>query len=397
MGSEEIKNLPDLLKNYLGTSKQIHDVKITRLTAPGENFGSVMLKLDITVLNTENGTKEILHAVGKTLPETELFREIFNVQMTYRYEMAFYEIIVPAVQDFQRRLGITQVFDTVCKCIATRKNLDGSDKIDDDAVIVLENLMELGYKNIERIEGFDFETTKLIIRDLALFHGVFIAMKNKEPEIFAGKIKPYCHDFKVVQQENDKFQEVVNILLNENEDTGRCVSKIKTWGTIPRSAAREPFATVIHCDLWINNIMQKFENGKAVANKIVDFQCFNYGSPAADLFFFLWTSVSQALLESHLDYFIKYYYENLLEVLVQHECDTGRFTFEQFQKEIELETDYEIGHALLFIIFTLNGKSEDDTSTEVLSTEEMLARLLPKTKKRVHYMIRECVKHGWLK
>nr|XP_023025575.1 pituitary homeobox 3-like [Leptinotarsa decemlineata] len=148
-GADCIKNLPDLLKNYLGPNKIIKDTKISRLTAPGENYGSIMLKLDITLLNIENGTQEILHTVAKTLPELEMFREIFNVQITYRNEMAFYEIIVPNVQDFQKRLGVSDVVDYFCKCIATRKNLDGSDKIDDDAVIVLENLMELDTEPLE--------------------------------------------------------------------------------------------------------------------------------------------------------------------------------------------------------------------------------------------------------
>jgi hypothetical protein len=47
MSGEEIKNIEDLVQ--LGEGKKIVNYKINRLTAPGENYGSLMLSVDITV------------------------------------------------------------------------------------------------------------------------------------------------------------------------------------------------------------------------------------------------------------------------------------------------------------------------------------------------------------
>ncbi|KAG5891393.1 hypothetical protein JTB14_017916 [Gonioctena quinquepunctata] len=327
MSSHTVRDLPQLLSGYLGRNKTITDTKISRLTPPGENFGSVMLKLDITLLNKETNTEEMLHTVAKILPETELFRKIFNVQVTYTNEMAFYDIVVPCVQNFQRKMGVPQVLDCVCKCIATRKNLsEDGDHIDDDAVLVLENLIENGFKNIERTKGFDFETTKLVLKDIALFHAVFLALKMKEPETFIQKVKPFCHDYKAAE-DGGNMKDCIKVVVKEKEDIAHLASKIKTWGEIERRTPEEPLSTVIHTDLWVNNTMQKFENEKAVANKLVDFQVYTYGSPAADLFFFLWTSVSMDVLKQNLDYFIEFYFENFIEILKEHQCDTSQFTF----------------------------------------------------------------------
>jgi hypothetical protein len=47
MSAEQIKNIEDLIP--LGDGKKIVNCKINRLTAPGENYGSLMLSVDITV------------------------------------------------------------------------------------------------------------------------------------------------------------------------------------------------------------------------------------------------------------------------------------------------------------------------------------------------------------
>jgi hypothetical protein len=61
MSGEEIKNIEDLIQ--LGEGKKIVNYKINRLTAPGENYGSLMLSVDISV-KTATGNEEI-HAVAK--------------------------------------------------------------------------------------------------------------------------------------------------------------------------------------------------------------------------------------------------------------------------------------------------------------------------------------------
>jgi hypothetical protein len=137
MSGEEIKNIEDLIQ--LGEGKKIVNYKINRLTAPGENYGSLMLSVDITV-KTATGNEEI-HAVAKMVPPSEFIQEIFNTPVTFRNEIAFYKEILPILQDFQRQHGVKEVIDFVPKYYGSRRNLKGDEgKVDQDAVLLLENL-----------------------------------------------------------------------------------------------------------------------------------------------------------------------------------------------------------------------------------------------------------------
>lgn len=144
MTGEEVKELEKLLINYTGESKTIVDTKISRLTAPGDNYGSVLFKLDITLKNKKDDSQERFYAVAKVIPEEEFLREMFNIQVTCKVEIGFYDTLVPALQQFQKEKGVQQVMDFFPKMYANRINLNGSETVDENAVLLLENLIEAG-------------------------------------------------------------------------------------------------------------------------------------------------------------------------------------------------------------------------------------------------------------
>lgn len=136
---EKIYQLDELLSQYIDKDKKIVETKIARLTAPGENFGSTILKVDL-VLADNHGESEPLSIVAKLIPENEFFQKIFNIQVTFKMESAFYEVIVPTLQQFQKEQAVKDVIDFFPKYYGSRENLNGSDKVDGNAVLLLENL-----------------------------------------------------------------------------------------------------------------------------------------------------------------------------------------------------------------------------------------------------------------
>uniref|UniRef100_A0A6P7FUK7 Uncharacterized protein LOC114334184 n=1 Tax=Diabrotica virgifera virgifera TaxID=50390 RepID=A0A6P7FUK7_DIAVI len=388
-----IKNLPGLINPKLDQGKFLKDFKTSRLTAAGANYGSVMLKLQLTVAD-KNNEEETIDAVAKMLPDSEIFREIFHVQITFTNEMAFYDVIVPTLQEFQRDLGIKKVIECFPKCFATRKNLlNNSNKIDDDAIILLENLV--GFSNVERTVGFNFETTKLILKDAALLHGVPLALKLKKPDLFEKNLKPYCSSFQPPQY--SWTVDILKLLIKENAEIADLASNVVEWGKPPSSRVNEPFATLVHSDLWSNNIMLQFVEDKAVVNKFVDFQACEYGSPAKDIFFLLFTSVQLEALRSSLDYFLKYYWDHLVNVLKAHECDVKLYTYDKFLEELEHVSAYELPHVLFFYNFVCNAPQHFKQDFENISPEAACKRFPLRVKETTWYIIKECHKRGWLK
>ncbi|KAG5869586.1 hypothetical protein JTB14_008179 [Gonioctena quinquepunctata] len=394
---DKVKKLPELIENYLGSEKSYSGSKISRLTGPGENYGSVMLKVDIQVVDKKSGREETLHAVAKILPEVKELRELFQVDETVVLEMNFYQEVVPTLQHFQRSLGVTDVINCFCECIAVRKTLqENCDIIDDDSVILLENLVAAGFRNVERLEGFDLDTAKLILKDLAQFHGVPLALKMKEPKVFADKIKRNCVG--ILPGEDDDNTILKEVMIAILKQKGDCcpkaielISRKKT-----KSPSIEPFATMIHNDLWVNNTMQKFFNVKAVANKMVDFQLYGYGSPATDLFFFLWTSIPQNILETNLDNLLQYYHECFVHVLEQHGCDATPFTYEWLMAEMKLAAENEYPHSFFFNILVLFAKKGVAPDFENVPTvEKIVGDIALEAKDKVWFMTKECEKRGW--
>ena len=70
--------------------------------------------------------------------------------------------------------------------------------------------------------------------------------------------------------------------------------------------------TLIHADLWINNILFKQDSdGHAIDVKIVDYQMSFWGSPNADLIYLLFTSVMDDVKVKYFDEIIEFYYGEL--------------------------------------------------------------------------------------
>lgn len=142
MTQPKIERLDELLLKYTG--KVVKATKIARLTAPGENFGSIMLKVDLTAVGTD-GQEEQLHLVAKCVPEEEHFRQMFQVHVSVNAEIKFYTEIVPTLQAFQKEHGISDTIDCFARFYGGRVNLEEEGQVvDDHAMLIFENLKEAG-------------------------------------------------------------------------------------------------------------------------------------------------------------------------------------------------------------------------------------------------------------
>lgn len=75
------------------------------------------------------------------------------------------------------------------------------------------------------------------------------------------------------------------------------------------------FNVLCHGDYWINNIMFKYEDGKPVDLKLLDFQLSTWNSPVIDLLYLIVTSAACDIKVKYFDYFIQYYHKKLIETL----------------------------------------------------------------------------------
>lgn len=261
-------------------------------------------------------------------------------------------------------------------------------------------IMFLGFNNMDAKVGFDLDAAKLILCDLAKLQGTAIGLKLQQPNVFIDKIKDSCAPFNFYAKEMKRWIEPIKLILQENLQCAPMAELATSFLRKKPSAPREPYATITHCDLWVENTMQMCGSGKVVKNKFVDFQLCDYRSCASDVFFFLWTSVQQSVLAEHLDNLIIHYHDILMNTLQKLNCDISVFSISKFYDELELEARYEFGHALLFAFLSkntvLDEMIEDGSINESINSQDVYKRSPSSVKEFLWYMTKECNRRGWL-
>ncbi|RZC41044.1 EcKinase, APH, and/or DUF1679 domain containing protein [Asbolus verrucosus] len=395
MNLDKIEKIEDLL--IFDKNKKIIEHKIKRLTAPGENYGSLMLSVDIMLKNSQ-GTEEI-NVVAKMVPPNEFIQEIFNTPVTFRNEIGFYKNIVPVLQNFQREHGVDKVIDFFSKYYGSRLNLkNNNDKVDADAALLLENLKVQNFVNLERTEGFDLDVAKLVLTDLAYLHAVPLALKLQKPEVFEKKIQPYLSPWSVKEKMYENIKKYLYPITDNLQELKPFLERLhkSLEKLVLVQPPREPFATIIHNDCWVNNTMIKLEDGKPIKNKLVDFQICDYGSPAKDIVFFLFTSVKTEVIKQHYDGLIQFYYKVFTSILLELKCDIAQFSFEAFEKELDYEAKHsQFGH-ILFMLYPIFAPKGSVKEINELNPNSMSMEPTPSYIEKLIFVVKEFAKRNWI-
>lgn len=142
MTEEDIKNLQQLLSQHVGPNKKVVRSDIAKLTAPGENYLSVVLRVDVVLKDEGSNEEEKLSAVAKCLHSgsiNEMFKNFGKIH--YKTELIWYTDIVPTLRNLVKEKGLESKFDIFPELIAYRANLHGeNDEVDDNAVLLLNNI-----------------------------------------------------------------------------------------------------------------------------------------------------------------------------------------------------------------------------------------------------------------
>lgn len=408
MESTEIKELQSVIQPYLKPHQEIMRYETKSLMNAGENYGSLMLKVTITLNDRETNKESTLNLVAKLVPRNEWIQRMFNSPATFRKEAAFYSTISSTLRAFEAENNLKSVWTMFPKYYGGRLSLNPNSEFgDNDAVLLLENVKLRGYEMPDRMLGFDLDASRVLVECLAKFHAVPLALKLKKPEVFEEKVKTYLEhapQFSDVSAETSRKMlenSIEHIKLKPEFDPYIDViseyyvkgEKIFRYGSKPH----EPFATMCHNDFWVNNSLIKYEQNTPKHAVMVDFQILEYSSPARDLIFFLYTSVQLPILKEFYDTLVNLYYKTFTEILSSFGCDLTPFSFDAFLNEIVREVrDLELHHILVMLnpIYTKkDGVKELDDMTEDVMTENHLDE---KYYERLWYVIKDFAEKKWI-
>lgn len=301
MAETSIKNLQSLLQSTLGANFLLEKSMIKDLLPPGENYGSKIVSLHVVTKNKTTEKSENLYLVGKLFPASQEERMLYDFSNAFRKEIYMYQELLPYYRKLEIESGIKE--EEVCnlapKYYGSRLSLNPDNNIDDEALILLENLIPEGYYCVDRKVGCGLSHAKVTVKGLARFHALGISTKEKDPEFFdILKVKS-----KFLDIENEHF-----------EHFEACKAMSDNLFEKLMTPPDEHWTSIIHSD-WVYYL---------------------FTSPIRDLIFFVMCGLDTNAF-GNADDLIDLYYVSVIEQLKLLNCDVTPYCRESFYGNIRDE------------------------------------------------------------
>lgn len=357
-----------VLKEILAKqNKVLLDHYISKGCKPGDNFIGDIVRVTAKIQGPNGALQE--NFIFKYPPGSKEYRDALKSYKFVKNEEAFYSLIVPSMNSFwqgatknkQNRLPTPQYYYSC-----------SDDKND---VLVLEDLRERGFTMADRIKGLDFDHCMLVVQQFGKLHGISLAMQELQPEKFY-HTRIAIKETLYFDAGREQFGTIhfpcnaaIRMLENRYPERIDLVEKLKKLTTnffdniIEMVEKPSPLAVVNHGDCWVNNILFKYEDGKPVDLRFVDFQLSRFGSLALDLSYLLYNSCVKSILDAHWDNFMDAYVEELNSTLKSMGANKSKITRHQVDEEMKRFARFGITGALMAIPFFVTP-TEDQPKME---------------------------------
>ncbi|XP_034934193.1 uncharacterized protein [Chelonus insularis] len=330
----------------------------------GDNYTSMLYRLRV------NGRKRLkinewipwdTSLIYKVLPESKARRDAYKSELLFRNEVAFYNRVWPALNELQKK---KKVFNGIVKVYMAKSNL-----------IIMEDLKRKGYVMADRRKGLELNRLKLVLKALAGFHALSLALRELRSEVF-----------KQLTDENNNENATEGLFRSENEDWYRNYYRVAAKNAIVMvsealpadqeqkrnnileklesflhedvffrsmcelASSQGPFTVFCHGDCWTNNFL--FSNDSETHSEkvyLVDFQLIRVGSLALDLVNFLYCCTTGEIRQLHMTSLLLHYHSHLMEalqILNPHKSRDPLATWELLNEEIRRCGRFGFGMAL---------------------------------------------------
>ncbi|KAH1020838.1 hypothetical protein HUJ04_010434 [Dendroctonus ponderosae] len=332
-------------------------------------YGTTFLRLSIELVNTATGENWTLIAIAKILPKYSIAHDLSDIRTTFKNEVGIYMSARRAIDAYLKDKGIRHGEDFFANSFGGRINLNGTNEVDHNAVLVVTDLRHRGYKTVHRRTGFDLETTQAILTTLAKFHGSSLGMKLQEPKEFKDKILPYLGQFCTTACfEKVARSHMIQVLKNENFSPLIIDRAVATFDRKCCLSTQEPWSTFTHTNAWVNNIMVKYDKNNYPQDiRLKGFQESQYCSPVRDVLVFLFSSVQLVVLKEHLNELLDVYYDNFLKVLDNLNIDIKAFSRASFNQELKASASTGDFYKTVCKLYPILGTNQDIYDNQVAS------------------------------
>lgn len=232
-------------------------------------------------------------------------------------EIHCYSTVLPRVQALLQSIGDTTKLAAKCFKVSSSTR---------PRYMIFDDLSSHSFRNADRRVGLDMQHMELVVGRMAKWHATTAHLGEIDPEMYGRRtVRPITLEPKPF----DAF--FVNSMESCAEEVGKW-SGCEVYGDKLKKLSKTilnksfhaydrdetGFNCLTHSDLWMNNIMFKY-NASAHPDDVVfvDFALGYHGSAALDLIYFLFSSNVAEHREEQWDRLMRIYHEELVEVLTK--------------------------------------------------------------------------------
>ncbi|KAG5681397.1 hypothetical protein PVAND_010838 [Polypedilum vanderplanki] len=309
----------NFLRDLLQISCHVELTSVEYACKKGENFASKIYRVKYkSDSDADENTVIVKSRPFENNGFSEEFLKKFNV---FEKEIETYKL----VDAFENILSSSLKKNVILapKCLkVTKKPTD---------ILIIDDLCSKGYEVTKKSTLFGMEKMKIALKKLAQFHAAS-AIYYERNGVFDEKYSRGVYNTEMTDIFDQHFDPNFNFILEflstwPNVDN-KIIEKMKNWRKFilnelirSMSPAKDDdknfnFNCLNHGDCWLSNILFiNDENGNTSDCAFIDFQQCVFTSPAVDLLTLIITSVNTDIKLQYFDYFVKFYYENLVETL----------------------------------------------------------------------------------
>ncbi|XP_002097965.3 uncharacterized protein LOC6537409 [Drosophila yakuba] len=311
----------ELLTATVDQFAKIVGFRVKPAMAPGENYATLMLRIHIDVELTDKSTK-LVSFMMKVPHDTPQMEQMMAMANFFTSENAAYTEILPKMEELYKAKGLHIKF-------APRAfKLDATKEPKLANTVLMHDLGQNGFKNINRLECLNLEQTKFALTRLAQFHAAgatMVQVHGPYPDIFLygmmGNNKEAIIAFMEGMLGSFRTSFLANLDKFKNGEAYR-EKLVKALDGLTMEFMKlgvidpNEFNALNHGDCWMNNLLFKMDAKGALEDMVfVDFQNPKYGTPAMDVIYLIMTSVQIDYKLDYFDFFIRHYHEQLVKHL----------------------------------------------------------------------------------
>ncbi|XP_023015326.2 uncharacterized protein [Leptinotarsa decemlineata] len=329
----------------------------------------------VTILNAE-GIEENISFFLKLFPKEAAPAKFAEGLGAFRKEVFIYSMLEEFIEK-----GVDIAANVAPKCYLAEYNKH----------LVLDNLLEEGFKMLDKHETLDFESVLIVLQALAKLHAASIIYEEK---LNKNLLEEYEEDLEESFY-NDRegfinsrgIEASIKCVVKEIEifdfppilSSGKCFAEIAITTCLKIYQLVKPskkFRNVLnHGDLWMTNFMLGYDKDQVAREcKFFDFQFGRYAPPSQDVLSLIYLTTTREFREKYMYQVIGMYYSYLEKHLKVSDLNINDIIpFSDFMESCEEQKLFAIVQTAMYfpLILISNDKVKEYFSDEILNEKAL--------------------------